>query len=69
MYLPGGNELCLRQVCNFKKPFFVGDKLKIKFKVNYINKNLKLLSMGIDIINQKKVSIFDGEVVFKLAFS
>tara|TARA_Y100000389_G_C17470866_1_gene530621 strand:- start:7760 stop:8197 length:438 start_codon:yes stop_codon:yes gene_type:complete len=69
MYLPGGNELCLKQVCNFKKPFFVEDKLKIILKVNYMNKKLKLLSMGIDIINQKKISIFDGEVIFKLSFS
>ena len=27
IYFPGGNELCLHQTCNFKRPFFVNDTL------------------------------------------
>lgn len=69
MFIPGGNELCLRQTCNFKKPFFVGERLNVNIIITYKNNNLKLLSVFIKVLNQKKVCVFDGEATFKLLFT
>ena len=54
MFFPGGTELCLKQICNFKKPFFLNDTLKINLKVIQINYEAKLLTISIIIRNQKK---------------
>ena len=45
MFFPGGTELCLKQICNFKKPFFLNDTLKINLKVIQINYEAKLLTI------------------------
>ena len=66
MFFPGGTELCLKQICNFKKPFFLNDTLKIKLKVIQINYEAKLLTISIIIRNQKNSNIFEGETVFQL---
>ena len=66
MFFPGGTELCLKQICNFKKPFFLNDTLKINLKVIQINYEAKLLTISIIIRNQKNSNIFEGETIFQL---
>jgi len=66
MFFPGGTELCLKQTCNFRKPFFLNDTLKINLKVIQINYEAKLLTISIIIRNQKNSNIFEGETIFQL---
>tara|TARA_B100000242_G_C43035020_1_gene482494 strand:- start:790 stop:1245 length:456 start_codon:yes stop_codon:yes gene_type:complete len=66
MHFPGGTELCLKQVCNFKKPFYVNDTLNILLRVIQKNINAKLITVSIIIKNQKKNIIFEGETIFQL---
>ena len=66
MFYPGGNELCLHQTCNFRNPFYVGEKLNIKIKTIQINKLKKLVSFKIKIINEKDALIFDGQTILQL---
>tara|TARA_B100000029_G_C17574804_1_gene957798 strand:- start:241 stop:702 length:462 start_codon:yes stop_codon:yes gene_type:complete len=66
MYFPGGTELCLKQTCNFKRPFFIKDTLKIFIKVIQKNISAKLITVSVVIKNQNKKVIFDGETIFQL---
>ena len=67
-YFPGGSELCLRQTCNFRKPFFVNDNLEIKIVPTKKNIKLRILEIRIIIISNKKI-VFDGEALFQLSLS
>ena len=65
-YIPGGSELCLKQICNFKKPFFLGDILKIA--ITPIKKNYTFKYLEVDIrIKVKNQLIFSGETYFVLS--
>ena len=66
IYFPGGNELCLHQTCNFRKPFFINDNLLINLKVVQLNKSAKIISIYTEIKVKKKL-IFDGHSVLKLS--
>ena len=66
LYIPGGTELCLRQTCNFKKPFFIGDKLIIKIKILEINKFSETAILSTKIKNQKNLNIFEGQAILLL---
>ena len=65
IFFPGGSELCLKQTCNFRKPFFLGDNLTINITPLKKNLPLKLLEIEIKIFSKKKL-IFDGEALFQL---
>jgi len=65
-YFPGGSELCIRQTCFFREPFFVGEMLKIKVIPQKKNIKLKLLEVSIDIEVKNKI-IFNGEATFVLS--
>ncbi len=67
MYYPGGSELCLRQICDFKKPFFVGDILNIKLKIVQKNQFGNLITIQSKIIRMKKELVFIGEAILKLS--
>lgn len=65
-YLPGGSELCIKQECNFKKPFFVGDTLDITMIP--IKKNTKFNYLEIEtFIKVKNIIIFSGLTSFVLS--
>lgn len=66
-FYPGGNELCLHQSCNFKKPFFVGDILIFTTEVLHINMFHKAITLKIKVQNQRKKVIFSGESILKLS--
>ena len=65
-YFPGGRELCVRQTCFFRKPFFVDDILKIKLTPQKKNINLKMLEVSVEVKVKRKI-IFNGEVTFILS--
>lgn len=64
---PGGSELCLSQECNFKKEFYVGDKLFFLLKVVHKNLNLKIVNLDITVKNQNNEIIFTGKSLMKLS--
>ncbi|MDC1174981.1 MaoC/PaaZ C-terminal domain-containing protein [Bacteriovoracaceae bacterium] len=63
---PGGSELCLKQKCEFKKPYFVGDTLFFELEVTQKNIDLDLVTIKILTKNQEDIMIFKGEVVMQL---
>ena len=65
-FFPGGLELCVKQICYFHKPFFVGDILKIKIIPLKKIKNLKLLEIFVE-IKVKNTIIFTGDASFILS--
>ena len=64
-YFPGGSELCLKQNCNFRKPFYINDNLEIQIIPIKKNIALKILEIRTVIYKRKKI-IFDGEAIFQL---
>lgn len=64
-YFPGGTELCIKQTCFFRKPFFVGDTFQINIIPKKKNIKLKFLEIFVEIKVQKKI-IFNGEATFIL---
>ena len=64
---PGGNELCLKQECNFPNPYYVGDELRFILEVINKNEGLKLLTVMVIIKNQDNKIIFKGQSVFQLS--
>jgi len=50
---PGGNELCLKQECNFPNPYYIGDELRFFIEVINKNEGLKLLTVMVVIKNQE----------------
>jgi len=66
---PGGNDLCLKQNCNFKYPYFVNDTLKFRIKVNQVNREKKLLGIECKINNQQNKLIFEGDSILLLSLN
>ena len=64
---PGGNELCVSQTTNFRKPFFVNDTLKFVVKISGINKSLELLNTKVTVFNQDAIKVFSGDGILKLS--
>ena len=64
---PGGNDLCLKQNCSFKNPYYVNDTLNFIIKVNQVNKMKKLLGLECKIYNQKNKLIFEGDSILLLS--
>lgn len=67
MYFPGGTELCLRQECNFKKPYYINDILLLQLEVTQINKINKLLSIETKVFRNFKQLIFQGNSLLQLS--
>jgi|MDTG01.1.fsa_nt_gb 3-hydroxybutyryl-CoA dehydratase len=67
MNFPGGTELCIRDISNYRVPFYIGEKLTINIKVININKDFQLLTLKKEIFNQNQKLILDGETLFKLS--
>lgn len=63
---PGGSELCLKQKCEFKKPYFVADTLNFELEVTQKNIELDLVTIQVLIRNQNEDLVFKGEVVMQL---
>jgi len=68
MIFPGGNDLCINQISNFKKPFFINDTLFFYLTTVNKNKKNKVLNINIEVTNQKKEKIFFGSVISFLKF-
>jgi acyl dehydratase len=64
---PGGNELCLRQECNFRNPFYIGDKIIFNIEVTSKTNKLKILEVNNLIRNDQGVLIFTGKAILKLS--
>ena len=68
MKFPGGNELCLKQICNFKLPFYVGDTLTYQITVISKNNANKLITAAVKVYNQKNKCIFEGSTLLQIKF-
>ena len=69
MIFPGGNELCLKQDCNFISPFFIEDKLIFENQIIYKNNSTKIIQIDNQVKNQHGEKIFNGTATLKIAFS
>ena len=66
---PGGNELCLKQECNFRNPFYVGDRIIFTVTVRSINYELKTLELTSSAKVDGGILIFTGLALLKLSLS
>mgnify|MGYP001121515535 FL=1 len=66
---PGGNELCLKQECNFRNPFYVGDRIIFTITVRSINFELKTLELTSSAKVDGGILIFTGLALLKLSLS
>jgi 3-hydroxybutyryl-CoA dehydratase len=64
---PGGSELCLKQTCNFKRPFFIGDLLSFEIEVSHKNVSTKIITVKNRVKNQENSVIFTGEGILQLS--
>ena len=63
---PGGSELCLKQDCNFPKPYFVGDTLTFAITVKNVNVSLRIVTAHTEVVRGGDEVMFKGGVVFQL---
>ena len=66
---PGGNELCFKQECNFRNPFYVGDRIIFTVTVRSINYELKTLELTSSAKVDDGTLIFTGSALLKLSLS
>ena len=66
---PGGSELCLKQDCNFPRPYFVGDSLTFTTTVKNINESLKIMTANTVGVRNRDEVVFKGDVIFQLSLS
>jgi acyl dehydratase len=64
---PGGNELCLRQECNFRNPFYIGDTITFVIEVTSINREQGVLELSSSAKTHNGVLIFTGIALLKLS--
>jgi len=62
VYLPGEKSLIHEVDVKFKKPVFVGDVLTIKGEVSEINKDFRVFTMKVTMINQKDEKVLRGSM-------
>lgn len=62
VYLPG--EKCLLQGINisFRQPVFIGEKLTVVGKVNYLNEAYKIIEIKAHILNEQNKKISTAEI-------
>lgn len=65
MYLPGRHCLCMAQSCQFKKPIFVDEKIKVCGQVMRKVDATKMLYIKTTIENQEHIVCITGETVVK----
>ena len=63
---PAGSELCLKQTCNFKNPFYIDDILNFEIEVTHKNESLKIITLSSKVKNQDDLIIFTGEAILQL---
>ena len=66
---PGGNELCLKQISNFRKPFYIGDKIEFIIEVSSLNIDNKIIGIDTSASNSKGIIIFNGSALLQLSLS
>jgi acyl dehydratase len=64
---PGGNELCLRQECNFRNPFYIGDTIIFDITVQSVNRALQTIELSSSVTTERGVLIFTGLAMLKLS--
>lgn len=62
VYLPGERSLIREMEVKFKKPVYIGDKLKITGEVTGINKDFKIFEMKVSITNQNDEKVLRGKM-------
>lgn len=68
-YLPGGNSICVKQESNFKKPFYIGEKIKICGKVIEKIESTKLLVIESKMYRNGTECIFTGKGTVQVLFN
>ena len=66
---PGGNELCLKQISNFRKPFYIGDKIEFKLEVNSLNIENQIIGIDTSASNSHGIIVYTGSALLQLSLS
>ena len=66
---PGGNELCLKQISNFRKPFYIGDKIEFTLDVNSLNIENKIIGIETLASNSDGIILYTGSALLQLSLS
>ena len=67
-YLPGGSSICIKQECNFIKPYFIGDKLVILGEVVGKYDSTHFLEIKSTIYRLNNIKIFEGLGIVQVLF-
>jgi len=67
MIFPGGSELCMQQSCNFRNPFYIGDRLHFNLHVTHKNETAKTITIRTVVTNQENTKVFQGEALLQLS--
>jgi acyl dehydratase len=64
---PGGNELCLKQECSFRNPFYIGDKIMFCIEVISKTDGLDVIEITNSAETDKGILVFTGKAALKLS--
>jgi acyl dehydratase len=64
---PGGNELCLKQISNFRKPFYIGDKIEFNLEVSSLNIENKIIGIETAVSNSIGSIVYTGSALLQLS--
>jgi aminoglycoside 3-N-acetyltransferase len=67
-YLPGGSSICIKQESNFRKAFYIGDKIKVVGKVIDKIYSTKFVVIETKMYRNNKECIFNGKGVVQVVF-
>jgi len=66
---PGGNELCLKQISNFRKPFYIGDEIEFNLEVSSLNIENKIIGIETSASNSIGSIVYTGSALLQLSLS
>lgn len=65
-YLPGGSSVCLSQSVKYTKPVYLNQKIIVKGTITNINKNMKVITIKNEIIDEKGEICITGEALLRM---
>lgn len=68
-YLPGGSSICIKQEANFRKAFYIGDKIKVVGKVIDKIESTKFIVIETKMYRDEKECIFSGKGTVQIIFN
>ncbi len=67
-YLPGGTSICIKQDLKFKKPFYIGDAIRVRGEVTNKVESTRFLYIKSTMTRQNGDVILEGEGIVWVVF-